>query len=78
MAKLFDAFCDAVDELVEGIPWKIYNTTERNKLVTDNYGQLPAEVMRDLDDAEVVSIKHCNGHTKAYVRYERGGIQNEV
>jgi hypothetical protein len=71
VAKLFDVFCAAPDELVEGNPWKIYNTMEKNKLITDNYGQLPSEVMRTLDDAEVISIKHCNGHTKTYVRYER-------
>ena len=83
MIKLFDEFCNFVDEItalrrygedVESIPWKVYNTTERNKLITDNYGQLPAEEMRDLDDSEVVSVKHCNGHIKAYVRYEREGV----
>lgn len=78
MQKLFNMFTDALDELVEGIPWKIYNTKSHNKLITDNYGQLPVTEMPDLDEAEVVSNKICNGHMKVYVKYEvEGGINNE-
>lgn len=73
--QLYNMFQDAPDELVEGILWKIYNTTEHNKLITDDYGQLPSTVMPDLDEADVVSRKVCDGHMKVYVRYERDGFK---
>lgn len=74
MVKLWDMFAEASDEIVEGIPWRIYNTKQNNKLIVDNYGQLPSTIMLDLDEAEVVSTKVCHGYMKVYVKYD-GGIR---
>lgn len=66
MKGLFETFCGAYYEIVN-LKWRVYNTKEHNKLITDDYGSLSSELLPELDNAPVKSCKVMT--PKKHIRY---------
>lgn len=72
MKNLNDIYLTAFDEIAN-LKWRIYNSNDHNKIITDDYGALPCSVLPTLDNAPVVSSKvkttKKDRYVSVYVRF---------
>lgn len=69
---LYEFFCDVPDETADMV-WRVYNSNNHGSLITEDYTKLPYPMLKELDNAPVVSYNvrtTKKGHYMAvYVRF---------
>ncbi len=70
MKTLADIFYE-VGLASEPLRWRIYDTNQHNRLITDNYGALTANEAADLDNALVVSYWIKEKCIRVYIRVNK-------
>ena len=51
---LYKFFCDVPDETAD-LVWRVYNSNNHGRLITEDYGKLTYPTLKERDDALVVS-----------------------
>lgn len=51
---LWEQYESAFDE-ISRLKWKIYDADNHGKLIIDDYGKLPSNLLKEIDDADVIS-----------------------